>query len=193
MADALSAIVLFASCGWSAYVIAARCYPASGSFPVAGLLPRTRPAVHPSPAGRAPRSGPADTAAVDAAGLTSARLAAATLVCYWSLTAVFLALAAAGQFRIGIAMGVWLAIAAALHAVCRGGRHARAALRIDLERVAAVGREWRESWPAVVALVAIAALVAVRLVRSLLAPPLGWDSFTYHLVKPASWVQTGSW
>jgi hypothetical protein len=154
MAEILSAIVLIASCGWSAYVVAARWYPA-------------------------------------AAASTSVRLSAATLVAYWLLTAMFLGLAAIGQFRPGVALLVWPALAATLHVLCHARREAREALRADVARAAAVAREWRESPPAALALAAIGGLVAVRLARSLLAPPLGWDSFTYHLVKPASWIQAG--
>ena len=167
MGEALSAIVLLASCAWSAYVVAARCYPAMAN------------------------PGTADAASYDAPASTSVRLAAAALAGYWSLTAVFLGLATAGQFRIEVAVALWLAIAATLHVVCRGGRDARQALRVDVERVGAVWQEWRQSWPAAITLAAIGALVGVRLARSLLAPPLAWDSFTYHLVKPASWIQTG--
>jgi hypothetical protein len=38
----------------------------------------------------------------------------------------------------------------------------------------------------------IAVLAALRLLKSLVAPTLAWDSLTYHLPKAAMWVQSGA-
>ena len=174
MFEALLAILLLASCGWSAYVIAAWCYPAVH----VSANPRRGTRSTGSDSGHAPAE-------------TSVRLAAAAVVGCWLLVAVFLGLATLGQFRISVAIGVWLAMAGALHVGAGRGRTALATARADIARARAVLGEWRESPAALVALAVIAALIFARLARSLVAPPLGWDSFTYHLVKPASWVQTG--
>ncbi|MFN7942940.1 MAG: hypothetical protein U0X73_15225 [Thermoanaerobaculia bacterium] len=36
-------------------------------------------------------------------------------------------------------------------------------------------------------------LVAPLALRALVGPPLAWDALTYHLVRAARWLQTGSW
>src|SRR5688572_4261095 len=119
MFEALSAIVLLAGCGWSAYTVAVWCYPADhGDAPA--VVPRSS----------TERDAPgADEKLTGSVG-TSVRLAAAVVVGCWLLVAVFLGLAAIGQFRVGPAIAVWLVIAGALH--LRGGRAAAAAARVDL-------------------------------------------------------------
>ena len=34
--------------------------------------------------------------------------------------------------------------------------------------------------------------IALRLVRDLVSPPMAWDSLTYHLFRPARWIQDGA-
>src|SRR5439155_10110040 len=44
-------------------------------------------------------------------------------------------------------------------------------------------------YPARGVVLVLSILVAIVVAHSLLLPPLGWDSLTYHAVKAARWVQ----
>ncbi|HSB64538.1 MAG TPA: hypothetical protein VLJ18_10255 [Thermoanaerobaculia bacterium] len=122
----------------------------------------------------------------------SARVAAIAVFACWLGVAVFPLLAALGLFRLAIALPL---------AIGTGGASAlwlrrSAAARADL---AERGREWRQAWerlreaPFAIRAIAVtaAAIMGLRLGRGLVAPPLGWDALTYHLVKAARWIRAG--
>jgi len=114
----------------------------------------------------------------------SARLAAAAVTVLWGLQALFWPLAVAGAFH-PAAIAV-LAVAAVVAHRRLDGAGAGRALRADLRRLGGalwgLGR-WR--WLVAAALV----LPVLKLLRSLIAPPLAWDSLTYHLLHAGRFVQ----
>ena len=131
--------------------------------------------------------------AVGMAARASVRLAAAGIAAVWMLVAMFWALAPFGLFRAPVAAALWaLAGLAAWRAGDRGDRDGvLARLRADAAAVrgafAALGVDRWERW----LLAAVGVLFALYLLRGLVAPPLAWDSLTYHLVHAGRYVQTG--
>ena len=121
----------------------------------------------------------------------SVRACAAAIVGYWSLVGTFFALASVGLFRVSIAVPLWVAVAVALHLHGRLGRDALVQLRCACRRVGAGWAEWRQTRYGLVLVLALGAILVMRGVRSMLAPPLTWDALTYHLLKAGRWVQTG--
>jgi hypothetical protein len=117
-------------------------------------------------------------------GPASARLAAAATVLCWGLQALFWPLAVGGAFHpAAIAL---LAAAAVLAHRHLDGASAGAALRSDLARI----REaFRGLGPARWLVAAGFVLPALKLLRSLIAPPLAWDSLTYHFLHAGRFVQ----
>jgi hypothetical protein len=113
-------------------------------------------------------------------------------VAAWLLTAIFYALVSISAFRIWIAIPLWLVLAGGLHATV-GRRHGYSGLLMS--DLASVWRLAHRPLPPRVALAvsAVAAVVALRTIRGLVAPPLTWDALTYHFVKAARWVQHGDW
>jgi len=115
-----------------------------------------------------------------------------------STLAVFLGLQHAGfeiltalhLFRPAAALAFWAGLALLVHRTCQG-RLARNDLR----------RCWSDAFAALPplllspvrgALLAWAIIAALaRLAAGLVAPPLSWDTLTYHAFKPARWVHYG--
>lgn len=120
----------------------------------------------------------------------SVRACGAALLAYWLLVAVFQALAALEWFRLEIALPLWVAAALLAHrAIGRGV--AAPAFRRDLEAAGALFDRFLRSPGGPPVMIASIAIVGVRTLRGLIAPPLVWDALTYHLVKAGRWVQTG--
>lgn len=122
---------------------------------------------------------------------TSVRWSAAALVCFWLLTSLFYGLAFVGLFRNWLVLP--LSISGAVGAHWRLSRQGRAlsVLRADMQRSEEVLRGLART-PIVRWILLLAALViGARLIRGLVAPPMAWDSLTYHLMRAGRWVQAG--
>lgn len=120
----------------------------------------------------------------------SARVAAIAVFACWLGVAAFPALAAFGLFRLAIALPLAVVAGGASAWWIRRNPEARADL-------AARRAEWNAAWerlrgdPFALLVLTGAAVMALRLGRGLVAPPLGWDSLTYHLVRAARWIRFG--
>lgn len=118
----------------------------------------------------------------------STRLTAAAVLMFWLLTAAFLLLSAVRLFMAPVSIAGWVCGAALAHRWARRTDDPRARLAAD--RVA-IGEWWRLIGAPLRILIGIgAAVVTARLVHGLLAPCLTWDALTYHLYRPAVWVQS---
>ncbi len=117
------------------------------------------------------------------------RLAASGLVLLGLLVGLFWALASVGLFGIFPAVMVLTVLAAAALWAC-DPRRAWAVAKADLAEHAADGRAILRSW-VVLPLVLVVGVVLSRVLRGLVAPPLAWDSLTYHYLKAGRWVQAG--
>jgi len=121
---------------------------------------------------------------------TSIRGSATVIIAWWGLSALFYLTATLGLFRLVVALPLCLLVAWLVDQRLGLGRGARASLVADRE---ALGRWWREiGAPARAGVMFFLAVLCFRLLRGLVAPPLAWDSLTYHLVHPARWVGTGA-
>lgn len=126
--------------------------------------------------------------APDTAG--SARVAAIGVFACWLGVAGFSLLAALGLFRLAVALP--LAIAVGGTSAWWLGRSPEARADLTERR-----KEWCEAWESlrdsrfVFLAVTAAVVMGLRLGRGLVAPPLGWDALTYHLVKSARWIRSG--
>ena len=125
---------------------------------------------------------PADSA-------TATRLSAATVVASAAFYGLFAMLLAAGRFELPIALPVILVGAVG---ACRwlGGKSWRLA-RSDYGRICALMRSSVRN-PGAILVAACLVVVAGRIMRGLVAPPLAWDALTYHLFKAGRWVQQGA-
>lgn len=122
---------------------------------------------------------------------THARLAAAALVALWLSVAAFGLLAGLRLFRLEIAAPLWIVGALAAHRLLDGDA-ARRTLLDDLRAAAgALRRLFASPFRLPVALAGLG-LIGLRLVRDLVSPPMAWDSLTYHLFRPARWIQEGA-
>jgi hypothetical protein len=119
----------------------------------------------------------------------ASRWAATAIVGYAYLYGAFSLLLALHQYTLWAALAVTVVPAVTLHRLL-GGPRAFASFRSDLQRVREVlSRLARSPW--IVAVVAVAGLGGIRLVRGMVLPPMGWDALTYHLYKAGRWVQLG--
>jgi hypothetical protein len=114
-----------------------------------------------------------------------ARPAATLVVFLWLLVAGFHLLGWAHVFRLEAAL---LVCPAAWWLWHRDARRMRAALLEQRDGARRLAAEFRGPL-AKSFLAAGAAVLLARLLRGLVAPPLGWDALTYHLVKPANWIR----
>lgn len=115
------------------------------------------------------------------------RWSGAFLLAGWSLVALFWLLSPARGFRLLVVLPLWLGIAAATTLAWGRGAGARRDLRRDAAGAVALFRSLDGLRRALA--VAVGAVAAVRVLRGLAEPPLGWDALTYHLVKAGRWVQ----
>jgi hypothetical protein len=127
----------------------------------------------------------------DAASLVT-RIATALVIWQCLGLLLFTVLMTTAQFRLPVALVVWLVPAGALHQTLDGAGALRL-VRSDLRRVAGVIREFCSCWPRRIALVAAGAIVGARLWIGMAAPPLAFDALLYHAYRPARWVQEGRW
>ena len=116
------------------------------------------------------------------------RLTGAAIVLFWQLTVAFLLLSAVRLFVRPVALVGWPIVAFLAHRAARTRVDPMARLRSDI----AAARAW---WTALNSpfriLVTVGlVVVTVRLVHGLLAPCMTWDALTYHLYRPAVWVQS---
>lgn len=116
-----------------------------------------------------------------------ARWSGAFLLAGWSLVALFWLLSPARGFRLAVVLPLWLGIATAATLAWGRGPTARCALCLDASRALSAFRSLDRLRRALA--VAVGAVAAVRILRGLAEPPLGWDALTYHLVKAGRWVQ----
>lgn len=121
----------------------------------------------------------------------SARWSAAAVAAAWLLVSAFWLLVPFGLFRLPAALVLFASLAAVLHRRLAPPVEPLARLRADLRRVREVAGACIRT-PAGWAVSALAAVAAVRLLRGTAAPPLGWDTLTYHLYKAGRWVQLGT-
>jgi len=116
----------------------------------------------------------------------SVRISAQFVIAWYGLVVLFYALAPWGGFRVWIAIPLCFAIA--LGCAMRIPS-AIGVVRADLRALLA---GWRRLDRVVRGIVAVFfVLLFGRLARGLVAPPLAWDSLTYHLVHAARFVQAG--
>lgn len=114
----------------------------------------------------------------------STRITGAAVILVWLLTVVFLVLSVLRLFTRPVGVLFWCACAGA---ATLGNTVIRRQGREDIATV----RNW---WLAIDTRLRVIAsagvvLIAARLGHGLLAPPLTWDALTYHLYKPAVWIQ----
>jgi hypothetical protein len=119
----------------------------------------------------------------------SVRWSAAAIVGLWSLVALWLLLASVALFRSWAAVVIWVALGVAAHRRLDGAA-GWSRLRQDLRALA--GAVGSLSIVFKVLLGAVFAIAIARTCRGLVAPPLGWDALTYHLLKAGRWVQSGT-
>lgn len=137
-------------------------------------------------------------------------LAASARLVHWALPGVGVPL----RLSSILAAGTWLATAgfhllrtlgcfSIAGALIASGVVMFAALRFERERAplsAVLTNDWKalrrvarllRRGPYNLPTIVLGAFVALLLLRSLLVPPLGWDSLTYHGPRAAQWVQSG--
>jgi hypothetical protein len=127
------------------------------------------------------------------AAAPSVRVGGAATVWLWLSTTAFIALSAVSAFRREVAIPLWCIAALVSHLI--------AARTVDpwvafTDGAAAFGdlivRLGRER--VVAAVLAVAALVfGLHVARGVFAPSLAWDDLTYHLTRPARWLQAGGY
>jgi hypothetical protein len=107
----------------------------------------------------------------------------------WIASALFHALSLVHAFRLSCAVPCVGGLA--LIAVWLGSdRSLGSWWRRELRWLVFVRRALRSS-PYRTVVLAVSCLAAIVIAHSLLLPPMGWDSLTYHAVKSATWVQRG--
>jgi hypothetical protein len=107
----------------------------------------------------------------------------------WTASAIFHLLSIFGAFRLPVVLASIL-LAAGLATWIGGRQSIRSRMKRDLRWHQWLRRRVARSAHRAVIL-CIALLAAVVILHSLLLPPLGWDSLTYHAVKAGTWVQRG--
>lgn len=122
---------------------------------------------------------------------TSMRLSAAAGLLGWLLLSGFYALGLLGLFSVAPAVVLASSTALLTHGLTRRTGVSVSAASLRDVRTA---RAWLASLPVGtrLLLLGVAVYFAAQLVRGLIAPPLGYDSLTYHLVKAGRWVQRGA-
>lgn len=106
----------------------------------------------------------------------------------WLSSAMFFALVELGCFRLVPASIAWAVLAFVLARTLDAERFALHELGCDLARARERAREILRSH-AVWAALPLALFLVAGWARASVAPPLGWDALTYHLVKAARWTQ----
>jgi len=107
----------------------------------------------------------------------------------WIGSAIFHLLSSFGAFRLPVVLAstaLFMALASSV------GQRQRLRSRLKRDR-RCLGwlRQHLARSPNRVVTLAISLISAIVVLQSLLLPPLGWDSLTYHAVKAATWLQRG--
>jgi hypothetical protein len=120
-----------------------------------------------------------------------ARVAAALTSALFLQCVAFNLLEALRLFRAPVVVGLAAVLALGVALRFAGSLPRRAAFAHDLNGArAAVVASLRDPVSAG-ALLGGGGIVAFRVLRGTVSPPLAWDALTYHLVRPALWVQHG--
>ncbi len=106
------------------------------------------------------------------------------------MTLAFHALAPFGAFRLVPVLALVAALAALSARLLGGPGAVGALLRHELGFLRRLARRAASS-PFRGAAAAFVACASPILLRAVVAPPLGWDTFTYHALKAGMWVQGG--
>ncbi len=120
---------------------------------------------------------------------SAARLCAAAVAALAAFYGLFVMLLAVGLFELPIALPLILTMAAC--AQMWSGDDAWRLARTDYRHLRTLARLSIRS-PYAIIVAACLAVVAARIARGLVAPPLAWDALTYHLFKAGRWVQQGA-
>lgn len=119
---------------------------------------------------------------------SAARACAWFVALVWLSSAMFFALVELGCFRLLPASIAWAVLAFVLARTLDPERFALHELGSDLARARSRAHEIlrsRAAW----AVLPLGAFLLAGWARASVAPPLGWDALTYHLVKAARWTQ----
>lgn len=121
---------------------------------------------------------------------TAVRLSATAVVTGWLMIAMFWATSLLLAFQLPVVLPLLALLAALTHVGLGRSRTAARQLREDATAALVFLRETTrnlEGW----LFLTLGGVVAVRILRSTVSPPLAWDDLTYHLVKAARFVQDG--
>lgn len=116
-------------------------------------------------------------------------MAAAALVFFFLATAGFHVLAALARFRMPMALLLSLLASVCCHAAVMP--IAEFARRLAGDVRGPVRAVLRASPVLKVIVIVTCGLVSLKLSKTLLIPPLGWDAVSYHMAKAAMWIQHG--
>jgi hypothetical protein len=116
----------------------------------------------------------------------SVRWSGTAVVAFAQLVVLFLLMSPMHAFRLWVALPLLGTLAVAMGFLGRD----RVPDGLLAEDLRALGAIVRKAGPMAWTLVA-GFPVLVRFLRGLVAPPLGWDALSYHLVKGGQWVQAG--
>ena len=119
----------------------------------------------------------------------ASRACATLALGYGGLITLFQLLVGVEAFNRETALGLWLLFTVLLGV--RGAGRMALAWRWDVGRARVLARGVLQGAPRWL-LLGAALILGARVLRGLAAPPLAWDSLTYHLVKAARWVQSGA-
>lgn len=120
----------------------------------------------------------------------SVRWCGAGVIWVWLLLALFHGLAPAKLFTVPWTSGVWICLALLIGLVLDRDLQTLRSFRSDVGIFGAHIRQLlssKEAW----LYRAAGAMLLFAATRAMLAPPLSWDSLTYHLFMAGKWVQTG--
>lgn len=122
--------------------------------------------------------------------IASVRWSVTILIALFAATMGFHTLAAVQQFRLLPAMALLAVVGLLIHRFVEPFEAFARGISADLRGLAELLRAHRTDWR-IIPVIVLGCLALVSAAKTLLIPPLGWDSLTYHCVKPAMWVQTG--
>lgn len=122
---------------------------------------------------------------------TDLRLATSGAAAVWLLGVVAYLLLALGQFTPAGAVGATLAFALGAGYLLYNSEETRRRTARDLSVVRRFGGVLAQHKFAAFLVVLVGLVAGAHLLRSLVAPPMAWDSLTYRLTRAALWVTQG--